>query len=209
MKKVTTTGKTVEDALLLALHKLQVSREQVKYAVLNEPSRGFLGFFGARDAEVEVEVIQNPVQLTENFIRDVLNAMQISNVQIDMDSADDHTYKFLLHGDELGVLIGKRGHTLDSLQYLVNLVANKQSDKFIRVTLDAENYRDRRKESLERLASRLAQRAVQTRKEVVLEPMSSQERKIIHSFLQTHPLVTTISMGDEPQRKVVIRPRKR
>lgn len=209
MKKVTTTGKTVEDAVSLALARLQVTRDRIRIAVLTEPSRGFLGFIGSRDAEVEVEVLPDAVSDAEDFLHRVLQAMQISNAQIVVEYQGDHSHRFLISGDNLGILIGKHGHTLDSLQYLVNLVANKQSDKFIRITLDAENYRIRRKESLERLATRLAQKAIQTKKEIVLEPMASHERKLIHSFLQSHPLVNTTSTGDEPQRRVVIRPKRR
>src|SRR5690606_7755171 len=114
---------------------------------------------------------------------------------------------FELKGEKIGVLIGKRGQTLDSLQYLVNLVANKHSEGYIRITLDAENYRSRRKEALEQLATRIGQKAIKTKKEVILEPMNALERKIIHLTLQNVKGIKTYSEGVEPNRRIVVAPK--
>ncbi|MGZ4031243.1 MAG: RNA-binding cell elongation regulator Jag/EloR [Tumebacillaceae bacterium] len=210
MKKVITTGKTVELATELALQKLGVSRDRVTISVLTQPSRGLFGLIGARDAEVEVEVIPlDPIQETRTFIDDVLRSMNLHDVTVDVVENGDNTYTFRLSGESIGILIGRRGATLDSFQYLVNLVANKNSDSFLRVQVDAEDYRNRRKETLERLAERLANKSLQSKREVQLEPMSSAERKIIHSYLQGRTDVVTFSMGDEPYRKVVIAPKEK
>ncbi|KEO81220.1 RNA-binding cell elongation regulator Jag/EloR [Tumebacillus flagellatus] len=241
MKKVITTGKTVELATELALNKLGVSRDRVNITILTQPSRGLFGLFGKRDAEIEVEVIEeapavvaappvvatvaptakqpivtktpapattrDPILEARKFLDEVLAAMNLSDIAVTVEEEQDHTHLFRLHGESIGMLIGRRGATLDSLQTLVNLVANKHSEKFLRVQLDAEDYRSRRKETLERLADRLAKKAVQTRREVVLEPMGNSERKVIHAYLQHRSDVTTHSLGEEPYRKVVITPR--
>lgn len=208
MKKVITTGKTVELATELALNKLGVSRDRVTISVLTQPSRGLFGLFGKREAEVEVEILPlDALQETKTFIQNVLSAMNLPGISVEAVENGEGSYSMRLCGESIGILIGRRGATLDALQYLVNLVANKNSEKFLRVTLDAEDYRERRKEALERLADRLAHKARQQRREVVLEPMSSTERKIIHAFLQGRSDVVTYSQGEEPYRKVVIAPR--
>lgn len=210
MKKVITTGKTVDLATELAIHKLGSTRDRVKVTVLTEPRKGLFGLIGARDAEVEVEVLPvDPIAETRTFIEEVLSSMNLHDVEVEMISTGDNAYSFRLSGESIGLLIGRRGQTLDALQYLVNLVANKHSDRFLRIQLDAEDYRLRRKETLERLADRLAQKAVQQRREVALEPMSSPERKIIHSYLQARTDIVTFSQGEEPHRKVVIAPKDR
>jgi len=137
-----------------------------------------------------------------NFIVDVAKSMGLT-VEVEMVNTKDST-TLQISGPDLGLLIGRRGQTLDALQYLANIVANRYSDSFIRLVLDAENFRERRKKTLEELADRLAARVVRTRKEVVLEPMSPQERKIIHSRLQDHRQVNTLSKGEDPNRRVVI-----
>ena len=208
MKKVITTGKTVELATELALNKLGVSRDRVTVSVLTQPSRGLFGLIGKRDAEVEVEILPvDPLQETKKFIQDVLAAMNLPAISVEAVETGDGSYSIRMSGEAIGILIGRRGATLDALQYLVNLVANKNSEKFMRVVLDAEDYRERRREALERLADRLANKARQQRREVMLEPMNSTERKIIHSFLQGRSDVVTYSQGEEPYRKVVIAPK--
>lgn len=208
MKKVITTGKTVEDATHLALQKLGVDRQRVSVKIVTQPTRGLFGFFGSREAEVEVEVLPDPVGEAKIFLEQVVSAMNLEVEVRQIGSNTDRQVTFELYGKQLGLLIGKRGQTLDSLQYLVNLIANKHSNRFVRIQLDAEGYRERRKETLERLADRLAQKAVSTKRRVVLEPMIASERKVIHSYLQDHPHVGTISEGDEPYRKIVIVPKK-
>ncbi|WP_310551770.1 RNA-binding cell elongation regulator Jag/EloR [Paenibacillus glufosinatiresistens] len=136
------------------------------------------------------------------FIVDVARTMGLE-VTVEVAPSRDTT-TLQIAGPDLGLLIGRRGQTLDALQYLANIVANRYSDSFVRLVLDAENFRERRKKTLEDLADRLASRVIRTRREVVLEPMPPQERKIIHSRLQNHRQVTTTSRGEEPNRRVVI-----
>ncbi|MFD2170640.1 RNA-binding cell elongation regulator Jag/EloR [Tumebacillus lipolyticus] len=210
MKKVITTGKTVDLATELALKKLGVSRDRVNVIVLKQPRRGFLGLFGVRDAEVEVETLPlDPIEETKKFLSEVLQTMGVQDVTIAVEQESDTQYMIQMSGESIGIVIGRRGTTLDALQYLVNLVANKHSERFLRIVLDAQDYRLRRKETLERLADRLANKALLQKREILLEPMSPTERKIIHTFLQNRPDVVTFSHGEEPYRKVVISPKER
>jgi spoIIIJ-associated protein len=202
MKKVVVTGKTIEEAVKSGLHQWNVNENRVKIEVLVQPSKGFLGLFGSKDARVELELIPDAYEEAELFLQNIFRTMQIS-ITIDQQK-DKEGALFNMSGSELGILIGKRGQTLDALQYLVNIVANRYSDSHIRILLDAENFRERRKKTLQDLASRLASRVIKSKKEVILEPMNAQERKIIHFELQDHPVVKTYSKGDEPNRRVVI-----
>ena len=139
-----------------------------------------------------------------DFLNDIFGAMKMKvKIDINIDNEED-TININLSGEDMGVLIGKRGQTLDSLQYLVSLVANKESEKYFRVKLDTENYRERRKETLESLAKNIAYRVKRTRKSVSLEPMNPYERRIIHSTLQNDKYVSTKSEGEEPFRHVVV-----
>lgn len=234
MNKVVTSGKTIEDAVRQGLAKLGTTENQVAVKVLEQPSRGFLGLFGVKEAKVEitlltdttteppkvetthVEIIEQPALSSEefqhegkdpfqeaaSFISDVGESMGLQ-VEVEIVHRKDSTI-LNISGSDLGLLIGRRGQTLDALQYLANIVANRYSDSFIRLVLDAENFRERRKKTLEELALRLAGKVVRTQKEVSLEPMSPQERKVIHAKLQDHPEVKTYSKGEEPNRRVVI-----
>jgi len=202
MKKLVASGKTVEEALKNGLNELGVGQDRVKVAVLEQPSKGLFGLFGAKDAKVELELIPDGVEEAMRFLGEVTEAM---NVNVKAERSDDRDgVRINLTGSDLGMLIGRRGQTLDSLQFLMNIVANRHSDRHLRIVLDAENFRERRQTTLESLSERMADKVVKTRKEVVLEPMSSQERKVIHARLQSHPLVKTYSKGDEPNRSVVI-----
>jgi len=205
MNKVVATGKSVEEAVQSALRQLSASEDNVKIKVLEQPSKKFFGLMGSKEAIVEVELInkESSVDVAKSFLEDVFNAMEVE-VAIEQFNREDHILLNLV-GKNLGILIGRRGQTLDSLQYLVNIVANKQtSGNKTRFILDAEDYRYRRKLTLEDLAEKLAEKAVKTGRDVVLEPMTPLERKIIHSQLQNHPLVETYSLGEDPNRKVVI-----
>jgi spoIIIJ-associated protein len=202
MKTIVVTGKTIEEAIKSGLAQWNVPPERVKTQVLEQPSKGLFGLIGAKDAKVELELIPDALEEAVAFLEDVFRTMSIQ-VKIDREHTDDGV-QFNLSGKELGILIGRRGQTLDSLQYLVNIVANRYSNSHLRIVLDAENFRVRRKQTLEELSDRLAKRVIRSRKEVVLEPMSSQERKVIHSQLQNHPDVKTFSKGEEPNRRVVI-----
>lgn len=202
MKKIVVSGKTIEDAVRKGLKEWDTTEDRVKVHVLEQPAKGLFGLIGSRDAKVELELIPDPVEEAMQFLRDVLRSMELE-VKMELKGSKDEP-ELHLFGGELGMLIGRRGQTLDALQYLVNIVANRYSDHHLRIVLDAEHFRERRKKTLEELAERLAERVVRTKKEVILEPMPPQERKIIHSQLQQHAKVRTFSRGDEPNRRVVI-----
>ena len=202
MTKMIATGKTIEAAVKAGLSQLQTTEDRVKIEVLEQPSKGLFGFIGVKEAKVELELLPYAIDQAALFLKDLFKSMNIE-ARISQTKDRDGIH-FDLRGPELGILIGKRGQTLDALQYLVNIVANRYSDTFVRISLDAENFRERRKKTLEELANKLATRVIRSQKEVVLEPMNSQERKIIHSELQNHPTVKTFSKGDEPNRRIVI-----
>ena len=199
------TGKTVADALTNATVSLGVTSDQIKYEVVEEGSSGFLGI-GSKDAIIKVIISadEDPKQVAEVFLKDVFEAMQLE-VNISMDyKEEDKTLSIDLAGPEMGVLIGKRGQTLDSLQYLTNLAVNRSSENYTRVKIDTEDPRRRRKETLENLAKNMASKVKRTKKAVTLEAMNPYERRIIHSALQNDNSVTTHSEGEEPYRYVVI-----
>ncbi|RXZ83868.1 protein jag [Paenibacillaceae bacterium] len=203
MKKIVASAKTIEDAVQNGLAQLQVAKDRVNITVLEQPSKGLFGLIGVKEAKVELELIPDPAGEAERFVLEVARTMGLT-VSIKRQETREGLLLELSGGDDLGMMIGRRGQTLDALQYLTNIVANKYSDSHFRLVLDAENFRERRRKTLEELSDRLANRVIRSRKEVVLEPMSPQERKIIHSQLQSHPRVKTFSKGDEPHRRVVI-----
>ncbi|WP_317855061.1 RNA-binding cell elongation regulator Jag/EloR [Chakrabartyella piscis] len=202
MQEIRKTGKTVEEAIAAALVELEAVREDVDVTVIEEGSKGLFGMFGGKDAIVLVRKNNNPQRDAESFLREVFLSMGLL-VKIETEMRDRQLYINMI-GDDMGILIGKRGQTLDSLQYLVNLVVNKNSSSYISVMLDTENYRQRRKETLETLAHNLAKKVKHTKKNVVLEPMNPYERRIIHSALQNDRFTKTFSEGEEPYRNVVI-----
>ena len=155
-------------------------------------------------APVKKEAVSGKEISAEDFLKDVFKAMDmVVDIKV-TENKEEKTMDIELSGEEMGVLIGKRGQTLDSLQYLVSLVVNKYSDDYIRVKIDTENYRERRKETLENLARNIAYKVKRTRKTVSLEPMNPYERRVIHSALQNDRYVTTHSEGEEPYRRVVV-----
>lgn len=205
-KTIEKKGKTVEEALALALEELGVVEDEVTYTVIEEPSKGFLGI-GTKDAVIRVEVKDSISGSAKKFLSDIFSAM---NMEVGIDvKHDDDAINIDLSGDNMGIIIGKRGDTLDSLQYLTSLVANKNRDKYAytRVTIDTEGYREKRVESLKALSERLAAKVGRSGKRYTLEPMNPYERRIIHANLQDNEYVTTFSIGDEPYRKVVIAPK--
>lgn len=202
MEEIRKSGKTVEDAIAAALAELGATREEVDITVIDEGAKGFFGMFGSKDAVVLVKKNFDPTKEAETFLKEVFLSMGLI-VKIKTELKDKHLFVELT-GDDMGILIGKRGQTLDALQYLVNLVVNKKSPYYISVMLDTENYRQRRKETLESLAFNLAKKVKHTKRNVVLEPMNPYERRIIHSALQNDRFVTTYSEGEEPYRNVVI-----
>ncbi|PHU40603.1 DNA-binding protein [Pseudobutyrivibrio ruminis] len=199
------TGKTVDDALTNATVSLGVTSSEIKYEVIEEGSNGFLGI-GSKDAVIKVVISGNedPKEVAKDFLNGVFEAMQLEvNISMDLEEADN-TLSIDLAGPEMGVLIGKRGQTLDSLQYLTNLAVNRSAENYTRVKIDTEDYRRRRKDTLENLAKNMASKVKRTKKAVTLEAMNPYERRIIHSALQNDNNVTTHSEGEEPYRYVVI-----
>lgn len=198
------TGKTVDDALTNALVELGVTSDQIEYEVLEKGSSGFLGF-NSKPAKIKARKKYTVVDHIKNFLSQVFDAMGLEvEILINASSEEENVYDVELKGTEMGVLIGKRGQTLDSLQYLTNLAINKHSDTYTRVKLDTEDYRKRRKDTLENLAKNIAYKVKRTKKAVSLEPMNPFERRVIHSALQNDRYVSTHSEGDEPYRHVVI-----
>jgi spoIIIJ-associated protein len=207
MEIIEKTGKTVEEALEAALAELGVDRDQVEYKVVEAPSKPLFGLLGGREAKVEVVLKKvNPVDTARAFLEKVTRAMGLT-VSMSV-SEDEDCVTINLRGEDLGLLIGKHGQTLDALQYLMNLVAQRDARDRLRIVLDIEDYRKRRAETLEQLALRLADRAKRSGERVVLEPMTPHERKIIHMSLQSDSRIETFSEGQEPFRRVVITVRK-
>lgn len=197
------TAKTVDDALTDALLRLETSSDNVEYEVIEKESNGFMGLF-SKPAKIRVRVKNSVQHVAKSFLERIFNAMHIqAKIDVEYDQ-EEGVVQIDLSGDDMGVLIGKRGQTLDSLQYLTSLVVNKESDSYLKVKLDTENYRERRRETLENLAKNLAFKVKRTKKQVILEPMNPYERRIIHSALQYDKFVETHSEGEEPYRKVVI-----
>lgn len=197
------TAKTVDDAIIEAGIKLGVSTENIEYEVIEKETSGFLGL-NKKPARIRAKQKEEEKSPIENFLTKVFAAMGI-NAEAEINfNEDDKTMNINLTGDDMGILIGKRGQTLDSLQYLASLVVNKDSDTYIKVKLDTENYRERRKDTLENLAKNIANKVRRTRRPVALEPMNPYERRIIHSVLQNNKYVETHSEGEEPYRKVIV-----
>jgi len=181
-----------------------VKKEEVKEVVVKEVKKEEVPVAAVKEEKQETPTVENADP--KEFLNKVFNAMGME-VSINVTSSENEM-NIELSGNDMGVLIGKRGQTLDSLQYLTSLVVNKGQKEYIRVKVDTENYRERRKETLENLAKNLAYKAKRTKRPVSLEPMNPYERRIIHSSLQNDKYVTTHSEGEEPYRKVVITPVK-
>lgn len=204
MDYVEFTGKTVDEALTEALIKLETTSDKIEYNVVDKGSNGILGFIGGKPAKIQVRKIYSLEDKTREFLDNVFKAMKIEvKVDIDFNEAEG-IMNINLSGDEMGIIIGKRGQTIDSLQYIVSLAVNKENESYIRVKIDTENYRQRRKETLENLAKNIAYKVKRTRKSVSLEPMNPYERRIIHSALQNDKYVATKSDGEEPYRHVIV-----
>lgn len=203
MKSIETIGKTTEEAIQNALKQLNVTEDKVTIEVLEEGSKGFLNIIGVKPAKVKVTLKRDYIGEATSFLRDVLNNMSIKAEIHVKEEADE--IKINLIGPNMGVLIGYRGETLDSLQYLLSLIINKNHDEvYKRVILDTANYRHNRQETLKRLAVKMGDKVRKSGRTLKLEPMNPYERRIIHSTLQNSSYVTTHSEGDEPYRRVVI-----
>lgn len=197
-------AKTVDEAITAATLELGISSDQLEYKVIDEGSKGFLGIFNTKPAVISVTVKKSLLERTQAFCEELFDAMKVeTTVNIDF-KEEDNVMNIDLSGSDMGILIGKRGQTLDALQYLISLYVNRESDAYIRVKLDTENYRERRKVTLEKLAKKIAYTVKRTKKPVALEPMNHYERRVIHSALQNDRYVCTKSEGEEPYRKVVI-----
>lgn len=206
MDYIEVSAKTVSEAITEACQQLGVTSDKLNYEVVDEGSNGFLGI-GSKPAVIKAAIKTAEVSLeniAKTFLNDVFAAMNMTVVVDVSYDENEKTMDIDLSGEEMGVLIGKRGQTLDSLQYLVSLVVNKEVDDYIRVKVDTENYRQRRKETLENLAKNIAFKVKKTRRPVSLEPMNPYERRIIHSALQNDKYVVTHSEGEEPFRRVVV-----
>lgn len=204
MKTVEKTGKTVDEAVELGLEELGIKKDNADIEIISQPSQGLFGFFGNRTAKVKISIIKLPAEYARNFIHELIEKMGLMNVNVEIVKQNENTVYIDIVGDNLGILIGKRGQTLNSMQYMANLVVNRQFNEFSRVMIDIENYRERRETTLRQLAENLAYKVIKGRRNIVLEPMIPQERRIIHTALQNNPSVSTYSQGDEPFRKVVI-----
>ena len=207
MRVLEKSAKTVEEAIELALNELELNLNQVEISILEQPTKGFLGLIGSKNAVVRVEEKLDIIAESRAFLDKILSSMQIEP-SIDVLSNTNDCLRINLNGENLGILIGRRGDTLDSLQFLLNLAINKNSEKRVKIILDVENYRSKREETLCKLAKRLSEKAKRTGKKVVLEPMNPHERRLIHMSLQDDYKVNSYSEGEEPYRKVVIVPKR-
>lgn len=200
------TGKTVQEAISAALSELNLSREDVEIEILDEGNKGIFGIIGSKVAKIRATVKEveetSRGDIASDFLYTILNNMGVE-AEISVNE-DEESISIDINGDDIGIIIGRRGETMDSLQYLTSLVINKDYDDYKRVVLNVENYRQKREETLVKLANRLADKVVKYKKPVTLEPMNPYERRIIHSTLQGHKYVETYSTGEEPKRKVVI-----
>jgi spoIIIJ-associated protein len=204
VREITASGQTVEEAVQSALEQLNTTRDQVEIEIIDEGKKGLLGIFGSKRAYVKVKIKKNYIEETETFIHEVTKNM---NVDVDITTTiEENHVTYEMNAENIALLIGKRGQTLNALQYLVHLALNKDSEEYYSVTLDAEGYRGRRRETLESLAGKMADKAIRLNKRVALEPMPAFERKIIHSVLQDHGDISTYSDGAEPHRHIVIKP---
>ncbi|MDD4171224.1 MAG: protein jag [Syntrophomonas sp.] len=196
-------GKNVEEAIKAALDELGCDIEDVAVEVLEEPSKRLLGFIGNKPAVVKVSVREKPENEAREVVEDLLQRMKI-DYQIEKVEWDNGVTRINIVGNDMGLLIGRKGETLNALQFIAGLMVNRKREERMRIILDVEDYRKKREQSLEALALRLSEKVKQTQKNVIMRPMSPQERRIVHTVLQEDPQLSTYSMGEEPNRKVVI-----
>lgn len=203
MEYIEVSAKNVDDAITQASVQLGITSDQLEYEVVEKGSAGFLGI-GSKNAVIKARRKFSLEDNVKDFLNSVFKAMNIQVEILVEISEEEHSIDVELKGDDMGILIGKRGQTLDSLQYLTSLAVNKHSEQYYKVKVDTENYRKRRKETLENLAKNIAYKVKRTKRSVSLEPMNPFERRIIHSALQNDRYVTTHSEGEEPFRHVVV-----
>lgn len=203
MEFIEISAKNVDEAITQATVQLGITSDQLEYEVLDKGSTGFLGI-GSKNAVIKARKKFSIDENVVEFLSSIFDAMKMEVEILVAVNEEEHIIEVELKGDDMGILIGKRGQTLDSLQYLTNLAINKHSDEYYKVKIDTEDYRKRRKETLENLAKNIAYKVKRTKRPVSLEPMNPFERRIIHSALQNDRYVTTHSEGDEPYRHVVV-----
>lgn len=197
------SAKTVDEALTEALIKLETTSDQIEYEVIEKESSGLLGLF-SKPAKIRVCKKESVDDKVRNFLADLFEKMEIK-VEVVLDyKQEEGVIEIELKGNEMGLLIGKRGQTLDSIQFLTSLVANNNREDYVKIKMDTENYRERRRQTIENLARNIASKVKKTRKPAYLEPMNPYERRIIHAVLQNDKYVETYSEGEEPFRKVVV-----
>ena len=203
MEYIEVKAKTVNDAITDASIQLGVTSDQLEVEVINEGSTGFLGL-GSKPALIRARKKFSVEDCLKDFLGKVFDAMNMEVEILARYDEDNGVIDVEFKGSEMGVLIGKRGQTLDSLQYLTNLAVNKQTENYVKVKLDTEDYRKRRRDTLENLARNIAYKVKRTKRAVSLEPMNPFERRVIHSALQNDRFVSTHSEGEEPYRHVVV-----
>jgi spoIIIJ-associated protein len=206
MKEIEATGRTAEEAVQKALSTLGIKRENADVDIISEPAQGLLSFIGSKNARVLVKMHHTPAQYLEQFLQGLLELMVVQG-KITVQE-DEEKITALINGKRTGILIGRRGKTLNDLQYLANTVMRRQFESLRKIVIvDVENYRARREQTLIQLAKSIARKVSIEGLEQALEPMTPQERRIIHLALQEHDAVVTYSRGEEPYRKVIIAPR--
>lgn len=203
MEYIEVSAKSVDEALTEASIKLGIPSSEIEYEVIEKGSTGFLGI-GSKDAVIKASKKFSVEENVKEFLKSVFHAMDMAVEIIVKVDEDEKLIDVELKGEDMGILIGKRGQTLDSLQYLTNLAVNKNSESYYKVKVDTEDYRKRRKDTLENLAKNIAYKVKRTKCPVALEPMNPFERRVIHSALQNDKFVTTHSEGEEPYRHVVV-----
>jgi len=201
-ERIEIQGKTLEEAKLNAASALDISVDDLQYEILENATSGIFGI-GAKQCKIAAWCESVDVsKVAESFLNKILPLMSVrgeAKAQL-----KEEMLEIKVEGENMGVVIGKRGETLDALQYLTSIVVNNESEDYVRVALDTENYRQKRTASLERLANKVADKVVKNGRNVTMEPMNSFERRVIHSTLQGNPNVATVSVGEEPYRKVVV-----
>ncbi|MBQ7718277.1 MAG: protein jag [Clostridia bacterium] len=203
MKETVKKGKTVEEAVSLALEELGISEEDAEIEIIDEGNKGLFGLIGNKEAEVRVSAKEMSYKdEVYNFLKELLSKMKIE-AEIEIDDTQKG-FRINLSGSNMGILIGRRGETLMALQYLTSLMINRKSEEYISVTIDTENYKKKREETLINLAKKTSNKAVKYKRNMTLDPMNPYERRIIHSSLQGDDRVKTYSTGEEPNRRVVI-----
>lgn len=201
-KRIEKTAKSIDEAIELALNELGATKDMIDVEVVDEGTKGLFGLLGSKEAKVIVTMKQTPASVALDFLNDLFFSMGMK-VDVDITEQDD-ILNINLSGDNMGIIIGKRGDTLDAIQYLTSLVVNRIDGSYTKISIDTENYREKRKAALCALSNRIADKVSKTGRRHTFEPMNPYERRVIHASLQDHETVHTYSIGEEPNRKVVV-----